>query len=376
MFASTDVYVTGLFYGTADFGFGGAVNNQTSLGVADAFIARYAMSSGTINNIRIIGGAAGEDYGYSIAADASANIYVTGVYNGTVNFGGTNLTSTGNMDMFCAKYNSSLAPVWAVSSGVNAVNDYGKAITVDGSGNVYITGSWYTGGWIQKFNSTGVSQWSTSLCQFGGGTAEGESIVVNTDGDVVIAGYFNSSTGFEGPCSGPYYLTSQGNNDSFVAKYKGADGSFKWVKTISTTGPEEFRAITSDAANNIITAGYWATSVSNYSLQITKYYDDPPSQPTGLTFSNVTTSAISASFTPTFTQPIVGQGGYVVVSKAGSAPTEIPPDGSIPFDYLGCCGADILGTSNVVAAIYTGSANSFTQGGLPNTRVSLCSLCI
>jgi len=366
---STDVYVTGLFYGTVDFGFGGGVSNQTSLGVADAFIARYAMTSGTINNIRIIGGAAGEDYGYSIATDASSNIYITGVYNGTVNFGNTNLTSTGNMDMFCAKYTSNLSPVWAVSSGVNATNDFGKAITVDGSGNVYITGSWYTGVWIQKFNPSGVSQWSTSLCQFGGGIGEGESIVVNTDGDVVVAGYFNSSTGFAGVCSGPYYFTSQGNNDSFVAKYKGVDGAFKWVKTISTTGPEEYRAITSDATNNFITAGYWATSVSNYSLQITKYFDDPPSQPAALTFSNVTTSGFNATYAPTFSQPLNGQGGFIIVRKTGSAPMDIPPDGIAPESYFDFGGAEILGSSTVIGYSYTGSATSFIQtSALPNTQ--------
>ncbi|QLH34267.1 MAG: SBBP repeat-containing protein [Cyclobacteriaceae bacterium] len=146
----TTVYVTGLFYGTADFGFGSGFNSQTSSGANDVFIAGYLMSDGSINSIRIIGSAVGEDYGYSIATDASSNIYVTGVYNGTVNFGNTNLTSTGNMDMFCAKYTSTLSPVWAVSSGVNATNDFGKSITVDGLGNVYITGSWYTGVWIQN----------------------------------------------------------------------------------------------------------------------------------------------------------------------------------------------------------------------------------
>ncbi|MEQ1588150.1 MAG: fibronectin type III domain-containing protein, partial [Cyclobacteriaceae bacterium] len=363
----TTVYVTGLFYGTADFGFGSDFNSQTSSGVADAFIAGYFMSSGAINNLRIIGSAAGEDYGYSIATDASSNIYVTGVYNGTVNFGNTNLSSTGNMDMFCAKYTSTLSPVWAASSGVNATNDFGKAITVDGSGNVYITGSWYTGVWIQKFNSSGVTQWSTSLCQFGGGVGQGEGISVNTNGDVVIAGHFTSSTGFATICSGPYYISSQGDSDSFVAKYSGVDGSFKWVKTVLNSGPDAYNTITSDVANNVIVAGN-GTTISNYSLQITKYFDDPPSQPTALTFSNVTTSGFTATYSPTFTQPINGQGGYIVVRKAGSPPAEYPTDGISPSSFFDFGGAEILGTSIVVAARYTGSSNSFTETLSPNTE--------
>ncbi len=360
----TTVYVTGLFYGTADFGFGSDFNSQTSSGVADAFIAGYFMSSGTLNNLRIIGSTAGEDYGYSIATDASSNIYVTGVYNGTVNFGNTNLSSTGNMDMFCAKYTSTLSPVWAASSGVNATNDFGKAITVDGSGNVYITGSWYTGVWIQKFNSSGVSQWSTSLCQFGGGVGQGEGITVNTNGDVVVAGYFTSSTGFATVCSGPYYFSSLGDSDSFVAKYSGVDGSFKWVKTVLNTGPDAYNTITSDVANNVIVAGN-GTTVSNYSLQITKYFDDPPSQPAALTFSNVTTSGFDASYTPTFSQPINGQGGFIIVRKTGSAPMEIPPDGISPESYFDFGGAEILGSSTVVGYSYTGSATSFNLSSAP-----------
>lgn len=364
----TTVYVTGLFYGTADFGFGSDFNSQTSSGVADAFIAGYFMSSGTINNLRIIGSAAGEDYGYSITTDASSNIYATGVYNGTVNFGNTNLTSTGNMDMFTAKYESNLSPVWAVSSGVNATNDFGKAITVDGSGNVYITGSWYTGVWIQKFNSSGVSQWSTSLCQFGGGVGQGEGISVNTNGDVVVAGYFTSSTGFAGLCSGPYYFSSQGDSDSFVAKYSGVDGSFKWVKTVLNSGPDAYNTITSDGANNVFVAGN-GTTPSNYSLQITKYFDDPPSQPTGLVFSSVSTSGLTGTYTPSFTQPVNNQGGYIVVRKAGSPPAEYPTDGISPSSFFDFGGAEILGTSIVIAARYTGSSNPFTETSLsPNTE--------
>lgn len=347
----TTVYVTGLFYGSADFGFGGAVNNQTSSGVADLFIAGYALADGTINYLRIIGSVAGEDYGYSIATDASSNIYVTGVYNGTVNFGNTNLTSTGNMDMFCAKYTSNLSPVWATSSGVNATNDFGKAITVDGSGNVYITGSWYTGVWIEKFNSSGVSQWSTSLCQFGGGLGEGEGISVNANGDVVISGYFTSSTGFATVCSGPYYYSALGPYDSFIAKYKGTDGSFKWVKVLTSTGPEAYNAVTTDGANNILAAGNWATSVSNYSFQITQYFDDPPSQPSALTFNTITEVSMNASFTAASGNP----SGYLVIRKSGSSPTDIPVDGT---SYTA---GNIIGSSTVV---YSGSSTNFSSASL------------
>lgn len=346
------IYVTGLFYGTADFGFGSAINNQTSSGVADAFIAAYSKTDGTINYIRMIGASAGEDYGYALATDASSNVYVTGVYNGTVNFGNTFLSSSGNMDMFCAKYTSDLSPVWAQTSGVNATNDFGLGIAVDGSGNVYITGSWYTGVWIQKFNSSGVSQWSNSLCQFGGGVGEGMDIAINANNDVILCGYFTSSTDFDlENCVAPNYYTALGPRDSFIAKYKGTDGSFKWVKVLSTTGPERFDVISTDEANNIYSAGHWATSLTNHSMQITKYIDDPPSQPSVLTFNTITEVSMNASFTTPFGNP----SGYLVLRKSGASPTDIPVDGT---SYSA---GNIIGSSTVV---YSGSSANFSSASL------------
>lgn len=346
------IYVTGLFYGTADFGFGSGVNNQTSSGVADAFIAAYSKTDGTINYIRIIGASAGEDYGYAITTDASSNVYVTGVYNGTVNFGNTSLSSSGNMDMFCAKYTSDLSPVWAQTSGVNATNDFGLGITVDGSGNVYITGSWYTGVWIQKFNSSGVSQWSNSLCQFGGGVGEGMDITVNANNDVIVCGYFTSGTDFDlQNCVAPNYYTALGPRDSFIAKYKGTDGSFKWAKVLSSTGPERYDVISADEANNIYSAGHWATSLTNHSMQITKYLDDPPSQPSALTFNTIGEVSMNASFTAATASP----SGYLVLRKSGSSPTDIPVDGT---SYTA---GNTIGSSTVV---YSGSSTNFSSASL------------
>lgn len=78
---------------------------------------------------------------------------------------------------------------------------------------------------------------------------------------------------------------------------------------------------------------------------------EPISQPTGITFGNISVSAVDVAFTAAALSPT----GYLVLRKAGSASTEIPVDG---VEYgIG----NLLGTSTVV---YTQSGTSFTDSGL------------
>ncbi|MEQ8815050.1 MAG: TauD/TfdA family dioxygenase [Thalassobaculum sp.] len=61
------------------------------------------------------------DQGYSVAVDSSGNSYVTGYFDGTVDFdpgaGTTNLTGAGSVDVYIVKYDSSGALVWAKNVG-------------------------------------------------------------------------------------------------------------------------------------------------------------------------------------------------------------------------------------------------------------------
>jgi len=77
----------------------------------------------------------------------------------------------------------------------------------------------------------------------------------------------------------------------------------------------------------------------------------PVAQPTGLTFTNIT----SGSYNVTYVAPASAPAGYVVVRKAGSAPTSDPVDGS---SYIK---GDILG-DGVIA--YEGTAVTFNETAL------------
>lgn len=48
-------------------------------------------------------GSTGSDQGFGVAVDSSGNVLATGFFEGTVNFGGGNLTSAGSGDIFLLK---------------------------------------------------------------------------------------------------------------------------------------------------------------------------------------------------------------------------------------------------------------------------------
>ncbi len=90
-----DVVVTGSFRSTVDFG-GGPL---ASAGYDDIFVAKYLGTDGShLWSKRF--GSSSEDIGYGLAVAPSDKIAVTGIFNGTVDFGTGPLTSSGGRDMF------------------------------------------------------------------------------------------------------------------------------------------------------------------------------------------------------------------------------------------------------------------------------------
>ena len=70
--------------------------------------------------------------GNGITVDSSGNAYITGYFQGTVDFGGGDVTSAGNLDIFVLKLDSSGVSQWANTYGGTS-SDSGNGITVDSS---------------------------------------------------------------------------------------------------------------------------------------------------------------------------------------------------------------------------------------------------
>ncbi len=259
--ASGNVIVVGLFAGTVDLGGG----NLVSAGSLDIFIAKY--NSAGVHQWSQRFGDTGQDVVQSVDVDASGNVVMAGTFNGTVDFGGGNLISAGFEDIFVAKYNSAGAHQWSQRYG-DTLFDLAGAVAVDASGNVLLTGGFigtvdFGGGnlvsagnndiFVAKYNSAGAHQWSQ---RFGDASGEvGWGITVDDSASVYVTGAFVGSVDLGGGT-----LNSAGSSDMFMAKYH-SDGTYQWSKRFGSTGSDEGYAIPVDASENVIVTGKFSGTV-------------------------------------------------------------------------------------------------------------------
>jgi uncharacterized protein (AIM24 family) len=201
----SDVVVTGAMDASSigvDFG-GGAL---FSAGFQDVFLVKYSGSSGAHVWSRRFGGGL-VDVGSGVAVDSGGNVYVTGTFEGTADFGGGGLTSAGGKDVFVAKYTSAGSFVWSKQFGGSS-SDFAGGIAVDGAG------------------------------------------------DVAIAGRFQGSINFGGG-----NLTSAGGEDAFLAKLSGASGGHVWSKRFGATSNDNAAGVDTDGSGNVVVTGYYSGSV-------------------------------------------------------------------------------------------------------------------
>ncbi len=139
---SGNAYLTGfLKSSTATFG---GVTVQSS--GADAFAVKLNNADGSVAWAKSLG-SSGEEYGNGIGLDGNGNVYIAGSFtSSTWNLGSATLTKndTGSADVFTLKLNSTDGGLtWAKSfGGSNFESAYG--IAVDGSGNSYLTGEFFS----------------------------------------------------------------------------------------------------------------------------------------------------------------------------------------------------------------------------------------
>src|SRR5262249_29329052 len=111
----------------------------TSAGDHDAFVAKYSPAGNLVWASRV--GGTGYDEANGITVDATGNVYMSGSFQGTVTFGGTSLTSAGQYSEVVVKLNGSSGVVqWAGGVGPGD-NNVLWVVAVDGAGRIYAAGS-------------------------------------------------------------------------------------------------------------------------------------------------------------------------------------------------------------------------------------------
>ena len=164
----------------------GHVSSSTSSSSKDALIAKYN-SSGAIQWQRTLGGSL-EDSAKGICVDSSGNIYVAVE---------TRSAGAGAQECLLAKYNSSGTVQWQRTLGSTST-DQPSSIAADSVGNIYVIGhtnnSFSTDGgniFFAKYNSSGTIQWQRTL---GGNEQDiGKAIAIDSSDNVFVTGYSRSA---------------------------------------------------------------------------------------------------------------------------------------------------------------------------------------
>jgi len=204
-------YLTGSFSGTVKFG----SNTYTAANSNDLFIHKFDTDNNGSSQSTFTSNIDTTQKAKGISVDSSGNIYATGTFQNTVNFGGGNITTSGK-DIYLLKLNSSLAFQWVkrfASDDGEAGQALGTAIAIDDDGNVYSVGqigsNYNLGGqavvsgsnndaYIVKYDSSGTFQWSKT---FGGGSGmdahdKVQDIVIDSNDFIITAGQISGNTNF------------------------------------------------------------------------------------------------------------------------------------------------------------------------------------
>lgn len=262
---SGNVYLTGLFWGTADFDPGPGTHNLTSVGSYDLYILKLDPSGGFLWAASF-GGTDG-DYGNAVTPDPSGGVYITGTFEGTVDFdpgtGVYNLTTSLGNELFLLNLDASGNFVWATQTEGD-LDIYASSLALDPSGNIHMAGNFQgsvdmDGGpgtlsltssgaddiFVSKYDSAGDVIWAKSI----GGTAfdYGFSIAVDDSGNTYSTGSFRETVDFD-PGAGTFNLTSfNASEDIFILKLD-ASGDFVWAAQMggnSTDRPSSIAVNTS-----------------------------------------------------------------------------------------------------------------------------------
>lgn len=234
--AAGNAYISGATQGALD---------GTNLGQYDAFLTKYDASGNLVWTRQT--GSTQTDRSVGVALDSAGNAYLTGYTTGDVG-----APNAGLGDMFLTKYDAAGNHVWDRQLG-SPTWDYGESVTVDGSGNIFVTGytegvlgasnAGYRDAYLTKYNSSGTLQWTEQLGTFSADYST--SVAVDAGGNAFITGHTQASLG------GP----SAGDIDVFLAKYDGA-GNQLWVEQIGTVTYEESHSVAVDSAGNAYITGH------------------------------------------------------------------------------------------------------------------------
>ena len=262
--AAGDVLVTGYFNGTMDLGCGPIA----SAGYTDMYVAKLGPAGDCLWSNRY--GAAMDEGGSAIAVDAAGNVLVAGYFDGPLELGCGPMMAQDALlkwDLFVAKLGPDGSCQWSIQAGDDNNQDP-WSIVADAAGNVLVAGDFEgsmdlgcgtitsAGGldaFVAKLDPNGNCLWSK-----GAGTAgiqQAFGVGVDSTGNVLVTGEFY--TGIDFGCGA---LASAGASDVYLAKLD-PNGNCLWSKGAGSGGEQWGMGVVADGADNVLAVGHFAQAI-------------------------------------------------------------------------------------------------------------------
>ncbi|MGD0302075.1 MAG: SBBP repeat-containing protein, partial [Bryobacteraceae bacterium] len=268
-----NAYVTGT---TTSSNFPITLALQASLsGARDAFVLKLNAAGNSLTFSTYLGGS-GTEISYGIALDSQGNAYVTG---DTTSSNFPTLTpfqasNGGGQDAFVSKISAAGVLVYSTYLGGSGT-DHAAAISVDSSGNAYITGGTFSTNFptatpFQAANAGGEDAFVTKLSPGGnslvystylggsggalGSPEAGAGIAVDTLGDAFVVGS-TSSTNFP-VAAAVQLIPGAGTMNAFISEFNPFGTGLVYSTYFGGSTQDYGQAIAVDLAGNAYVAGY------------------------------------------------------------------------------------------------------------------------
>jgi len=265
-----NVYVTGFFTGPLTLDTGSrAITLPNKNYRNDAFISKYD-KNGTLNWVKSFGDSL-DEVGKKIVVDGSGNIYVAGLYQGTVDFDPgvkkIELKAKSSTGVFLVKYDSSGKFIWANDIPIPEPNSgYTStiALTIDHSNDIYIS----TTSGISKMDTNGKQLWNTKFV--GNDHFFVFSCTADSDKNLYLTGEYNGFVDLDTTMKNDYLRNKLGSYDGFILKLD-STGKFRWVRGIATTSQyygssSPTTSVVLDGKGYLYVAGYFQERITFDSL--------------------------------------------------------------------------------------------------------------
>ena len=263
-----NVAIGGILTDTADF-------NKTKIpGNGQRLFAAILDEEGKFTWVSTIS-VTGDASLYMICADDNGSLYVSGVFNGTLQADSKKVISNGRNDVFIARLDNTGALEKLISFG-SEEDDIPGSMAVDASGNTLIAGtfikSFEAGGielwpgstktnvFILMFDRDFNSRWANALS--GDDFVQVSSIKFDKTGNFFTTGSFSSKLSIANTV-----LVSQGYTDGFILKFR-LDGSIAWGRSFGSWYYDYSNNLISDNPGGVIITGSIGDSITIDSLVV------------------------------------------------------------------------------------------------------------